>query len=97
MNVDFFVLPTGDQVVQWLAHRIVVLMMKIAGGSNATVVGGLNPTVSLLEVPDGCLRLLRSDRPNTAAHGYMGPHHMHTWGTIHAADVISDRSLSALY
>jgi hypothetical protein len=88
--------------VQWLAHMIVVLMMKIVGGSNPTVsslVGPVSELKSCLrgEVPGGCLRLLHSDRPNTAAHGYMGLHHMHTWGTIHATDVISDWSLSALY
>jgi hypothetical protein len=61
------------QIAQSVERGIVVLMMKIVGGSNPTVsslVGPVSELKSCLrgEVPGGCLRLLRSDRPNTAAH-----------------------------
>jgi hypothetical protein len=53
-------------------------MMKFVGGSNPTVSSLVDPVSELKsclrgELPGGCLRLLRSDRPNTAAHG-TAPH-----------------------
>jgi hypothetical protein len=75
------------EVAQSVERGIVVPMMKIVGGSNPTVSSLVDPVSELKsflrgEVPGGCLRvrLLRSDRPNTAAHGtaphaykYLGP------------------------
>jgi hypothetical protein len=65
---------TRVQVAQWLAYRIDLLTMKIVGGSNPTVSSLVGPervevVLARRGVPGGCLRLLRSDRPNTAAHG----------------------------
>jgi hypothetical protein len=79
-------MPEGGQIAQSVERGIVVLMMVgIVGGSNPTVSSLVGPVCELKsclrgEDPGGCLRQLRSDRPNTAAHGtaphaykYLGP------------------------
>jgi hypothetical protein len=75
----------GGQVAQWLAHRIVLLMMKIVGGSNPTVsslvdrsecISRACTTRSRVGIRDYCARNMPKHTPQY--NSYMGPHHMHT-------------------
>jgi hypothetical protein len=75
--------PSLGQVAQWLAHMIVLLMMKIVGGSNPTVSSrvGLERVEAVLARGDPGWMSETSALGTGLTLQHMGPHlmHTHTW------------------